>query len=244
MLKFQLITDNIARLEAPTKIAELLPSSVAVWLVKGDKGFVLIDSGPPEFAGEIVDAISKATNGRGPSIVLLTHAHYNHAGSLTAIRMAWNPPIAAHRAEIPFVKGDYEYSRIRSTSPMFWLGSLLMVATPWSIPNVQEIDQGQKIMGLTVLNLPGHTPGHLGFVHAKDRACICGDAAMNVGGRISGPFALTTPDKESAKQSLSRMTERNFKHLLPSHGTPILEQGRTRLFRYVRKGQKRKRPRK
>lgn len=235
MSEFQLVTENIARLELPFKVADLFSATVAVWLVRGQEGFVLIDSGPPQTAGDMVEAVSEATNGKGPTLVLLTHGHLNHAGGLSALRLAWNPPIAAHVHEAPYIIGGRDYSRIRSNNPLYWLGSILMEPTPWSIPNVSRINQGQTILGLSVIHLPGHTPGHLGFIHMKDRACICGDAVMHMSRRLMAPFILTTPNPKMAKNSIFRLTERNFEHLLPSHGPPILKVGRQRLFEFAKK---------
>jgi glyoxylase-like metal-dependent hydrolase (beta-lactamase superfamily II) len=242
MVEFQLVTENIARLELPFKMADLFSTSVAVWLVRGREGFVLIDSGPPQTAGDMVEAVSQATNGRGPSVVLLTHGHQNHAGGLSALRLAWNPPIAAHVHEAPYIVGSREYGRIRSNNPAYWLGSILIETPSWSISNVSRIDQGQTIMGLQILHLPGHTPGHLGFIHGMDQACICGDAVMHLGQRLMAPLTLTTPNPKMAKNSIFRLTERNFQHLLPSHGPPIMQVGRQRLFEYARKRAGKKTP--
>jgi glyoxylase-like metal-dependent hydrolase (beta-lactamase superfamily II) len=238
MLEFQLITEHIARLELPFKFAEMIKSSVSVWLVRSREGFALIDAGPPEAAGEMVDAISSATDGRGPSVVLLTHGHYNHAGGLSALRLAWNPPIAAHSDEVSFIRGDREYARVRSKNPWYWIGSLLMNKTPWSIPNVQLVEAGQTFFGLKLIHLPGHTPGQIGFIHELDRAVICGDAVLNQGGRLSNPFSLTTVDRDLAKRSILRLSERNFKHLFPSHGPPIMQEGRRFVFELVQKPKK------
>jgi glyoxylase-like metal-dependent hydrolase (beta-lactamase superfamily II) len=240
MSEFQLVTDNIARLEMTAKIADLFSTSVTSWLVRGDQGFILIDTGPPQTAGVMVDAVAEATGGKGPSLILLTHGHYNHAGGLTALQLAWNPPIAAHVEEVPFIVGDRDYPRIRSNNPGYWLGSLLMESNPWSIPNVSKVTQGQKLMGLNVMHLPGHTPGHLGFLHEKDRAFICGDAILNLGQRLMAPSFLTTTHPKLARHSIFRMTERNFMHLLPSHGQPILKEGRQRLFEYAQKKARRR----
>lgn len=244
MLEFHLITDHIARLELPFQFAGFFRTTVAVWLVRGQEGFLLIDSGPPARSGEVVDAVSSATNGRGPKVVLLTHGHFNHAGGMTALRLAWNPPIATHADETPFITGERDYSRVRSKNPAYWLGSLLMESTPWSIPNVQAVEHGQTLFGLTVVHLPGHTPGHLGFFHKEDKAFICGDALMNVSGRLSRPLGLTTQDMNVADQSIRRMAERNFNHLLPSHGSPIMKNGRQAVFTFAQKKFKTKKKRK
>jgi glyoxylase-like metal-dependent hydrolase (beta-lactamase superfamily II) len=212
--------------------------------VRGQEGFLLIDSGPLQTAGDMVEAVSEATSGKGPSVVLLTHGHLNHAGGLSALRLAWNPPIAAHVNEAPYLVGNRDYARIRSSNLAFWLGSILMESAPASIPNVSRINQGQTILGLNVIHLPGHTPGHIGFIHTQDQACICGDAVLNIGQRLMAPFGLTTPDPKTAKNSIFRLTERNFQHLLPSHGPPIMKVGRQRLFEYARKRAGQKAPKK
>ena len=235
MSEFHLITDHIARLDLPIKFAGLIRTSVSVWLIRSPEGFLLIDSGPPDTAGEMVDAVSSATDGRGPKVVLLTHGHYNHAGGLTALRLAWNPPIASHVDEAPFITGERDYSRVRSKNPAYWLGSLLMDTTPWSIPNVQAVEHGRTLFGLTIVHLPGHTPGHLGFFHKDDKAFISGDALMNVGGRLTRPLWLSTHDMKLAEHSIRRVAERNFVHLLPSHGKPIMEQGRKVLFAFTQR---------
>lgn len=240
MLEFHLITDHIARLELSFKYAQIVKFQVAVWLVRSREGFALIDCGPPETAGEMVEAVSGATAGKGPKVVLLSHGHYNHAGGLSALRLAWNPPIAAHPDEVPFVRGDREYARIKSKNPWYWIGSLLMDTTPWSIPNIQVVEPGQSLFGLKLIHLPGHTPGHMGFLHETDRAVICGDAVLNIGGRLSNPLTFTTYNPKIAKNSILRLTERNFKHLLPSHGPPIMDRGRNLLFEQVQKAQDRK----
>jgi glyoxylase-like metal-dependent hydrolase (beta-lactamase superfamily II) len=154
---------------------------------------------------------------------------------LTAVRLAWNPPIASHVEETPFITGERDYARVRSKNPAYWLGSLLMDTTPWSIPTVQAVEHDQTLFGLTVVHLPGHTPGHLGFFHKDDRAFICGDAVMNMRGRLSRPLVLTTQDMKLAERSIRRMAERNFIHLLPAHGKAIMEVGRKAVFAYAQK---------
>jgi glyoxylase-like metal-dependent hydrolase (beta-lactamase superfamily II) len=75
----------------------------------------------------------------------------------------------------------------------------------------------------------------MGLLHRADKAVICGDAVMHLFGRLSKPFPFVTPDLKTARQSIVRLSERDFHHLLPSHGPPILAKGRQSLIRYVRK---------
>jgi glyoxylase-like metal-dependent hydrolase (beta-lactamase superfamily II) len=88
-------------------------------------------------------------------------------------------------------------------------------------------------MGMAVIHLPGHTPGHVGFLHPTDHAMICGDAVMNLGGRLAPPFAMSTPDPAAARASMQRLAELDYLHLLPTHGPPILEHGRQAVLDFL-----------
>ena len=206
---------------------------MAVWLVRSADGWTLIDTGPPESADQMVSAIVRATEGQGPARVLLTHAHYDHAGGLAALRMAWNPPVMCHKAEVPFITGEADYRRLETQGFAPRLGRFFMRTAAWQVPIAKDLERGQSAAGMAVIHLPGHTPGQVGFLHPTDRALICGDAVMNLRGRLSPPIAAMTPDPDRAKSSMRRLGELDFDHLLPSHGPPVTGQGRRAVLDFL-----------
>ena len=56
---------------------------------------------------------------------------------------------------------------------------------------------------------------------------------MNLGGRLSPPFGIATPDPRMAEASMVRLGELDYDHLLPSHGPPILGRGRQVLLDHL-----------
>lgn len=233
MADFQRVSQHIFRLEVPFDVIGPISFPVAVWLVRVANGWTLIDTGPPETANLIISAINRVTGGSGLRQILLTHGHYDHAGGLSAIRMAWNLPIACHKDEVPFVTGEADHRHLPSRNPGFLIGRYFFPGPARGMPVTRELERGETTEGMVVIHLPGHAPGHIGFLHPEDQAIICGDAVMNLKGRLSPPTTFATPDPERANASIVRLAELDYAHLLPSHGKPILKTGRQAVFDYL-----------
>jgi glyoxylase-like metal-dependent hydrolase (beta-lactamase superfamily II) len=57
----------------------------------------------------------------------------------------------------------------------------------------------------------------IALYHRADRAVICGDTFMNLGGKLSPPFSMATPDPAAARRSMKKLAALDFDTLLPSH---------------------------
>ena len=234
-MDFERVSEHIFRMEITYQAAGPIRFPVALWLIQGDQGWTLIDSGPPDSDDVVVAAIARATRGQGPSQVLLTHAHVDHSGALNAIHVNWQPSLLCHAAEAGFVTGERDYRDLKTRNPLFWLLREFIPAPNVGLPVAHELQRGESVAGMVVIHLPGHTPGHIGFLHSADQAMICGDAIMNRGGRVTPPMRILTADTTLAQASIQRLAELDFTHLLPSHGEPILNEGRAAMLAYVGK---------
>jgi glyoxylase-like metal-dependent hydrolase (beta-lactamase superfamily II) len=232
-LAFERITDHIYRMELPFPVLGPLVVPVNVWLVDLGETWSLVDAGPPASGPALVSGLRQATDGQGVPRVILTHAHFDHAGGLAGLRLAWNPAVVCHRDEVPFVTGVAGYRGQRPRSLAFWFGRFFIRTARWRIPVARDLEAGQTADGMVVIHLPGHTPGHIGLLHSEDGAMICGDAVMNLRDRLSPPYAIATPDPITAEASIERLSELDFEHLLPSHGPPILGRGREAMLEYL-----------
>jgi hydroxyacylglutathione hydrolase len=230
---FEAISEHIYRLELPFRVFGPVPIPVAVWLIQRGDDWTLIDTGAVETSDSLVSAIARRTRGNGPKRVMLTHGHYDHCGGLPAVRAVWNPAILCHRDAVPFVTGEFGYQHLVPRSFAFWVGRFFMRRAQWEIPISRDLESGQAADGMAVIHLPGHTPGQIGFLHPDDQAMICGDAVMNLNGRLSPPFAMATADPRVARLSMLRLAELDYAHLLPSHGPPILARGREAMLEFL-----------
>jgi len=232
-LDFQQVTDHIYRIELPIHILGPVTVPVSAFLVEDSDGWTLIDAGPTETAQDLVVAINELTEGEGPRQVLLTHAHYDHSGGLGDVLLEWNPPLICHREEARFITGQSDYRYVPSRNLLFLLARYIIPQTGWGYPVARTLERGEAVAGMVVIQLPGHSPGQVGFLHPRDQAMLCGDALMNIGGRLSPPYRALSSDPVLAQQSIRRLAELDFLHLLPSHGDPILERGRLAVLDYL-----------
>jgi glyoxylase-like metal-dependent hydrolase (beta-lactamase superfamily II) len=230
---FEFVTDHILRLELEAFSFGPYSLPVCIWLVRVSDHWVLVDSGSAGASQQVLNAIRKVTGDRGPQTILLTHGHLDHAGGLSGLRVAWNPPFFCHVEEAPFLAGEIDYGQQKAGHLGFLFVKPFFPRTKVGSVISGTFERGQTVEGMAVIHLPGHTPGHVGFYHPKDNALICGDTVMNLGRQLSLPFAVVTPDLELAQHSVLRLSELDFAHLLPSHGEPILNVGREAILDFV-----------
>ena len=72
--------------------------------------------------------------------------------------------------------------------------------------------------GVEVIHTPGHTPGHLSLFVRKEKLLIAGDALRVEQGELVGPSETATPDMDSAKASLRKLTDYDIDRVLCYHG--------------------------
>lgn len=163
--------------------------------------WVLVDAGLPGRCGQILAAAeARFGAGAGPEAIVLTHGHFDHAGSALDLAEEWDVPIYAHRLELPYLTGRSSYPPPDPTIGgamaflsrfMPWrandLGARLQELKPHELPGVP---------GWNWLATPGHSPGHVSFFRPSDRVLIAGDAfaTMNMdawSGLVTGKQVLS-----------------------------------------------------
>lgn len=195
------------------------------YLVRGASGAVLVDTGLPGHAAALVGILGElGLLPGGLTAVLLTHRHLDHAGGAAALRARCGVEVLVHEADAAAVAG---HDRLSPGGP--GLGRL---AEPLAALLDQRVFRyrpceatairgGWRGHGLTLVHLPGHTPGHCGFFHQRTGVVFAGDAAMNRRGRVSGPSGLFTVDREAARRSLTRLAELDGALYCFGHGRPL-----------------------
>ena len=163
----------------------------------GDGDCALIDAGvgDPRHLDAIADALA-ARSGR-LSRVLVTHAHIDHIGGVTAIAARW--PNATF-AKIPWSGRDDAY------------------AVRWTpLADDEHVSSGGA--DLAVVHTPGHAPDHACFWSAADRVLFCGDL-VTPGTTVVIP-GTRGGDLSAYLSSLARVRALDATTLLPGHGDPV-----------------------
>ncbi len=89
-----------------------LPVSIANVYFVGERGrsWTLVDAGVPDRADDIrAAAAERYGEAARPEAIILTHGHFDHAGSARILAEGWDVPIYAHRLEMPFITGRSRY---------------------------------------------------------------------------------------------------------------------------------------
>jgi glyoxylase-like metal-dependent hydrolase (beta-lactamase superfamily II) len=175
---------------------------------------------------------------RPPSAILLTHAHFDHVGSLRALLDRWDVPVFAHELELPYLTGRSSYP---APDPLVGGGAMAWMSRFY--PR-KPIDLGERVHALpsdgSVPRLPGwrwvatpgHSPGHVSFVRERDRAVIAGDAVITTRQEsllavasqrveLHGPPAYYTQNWYAAAQSVRTVADLEPTLLLSGHGVPL-----------------------
>ena len=226
-----------------------IPISIAnAYIVGTKKDWTLIDTGTPGNEDRVIKSVKEVFDkNAAPEAILLTHGHFDHAGSARALAEHWDVPVYAHRLEIPFLDGRSAYPPPDPTVGGFMSQMIRF------IPNkkmdvgdhLQELDTDDLpgLRGWECYETPGHTPGHVSFFRPDDNVLIAGDAFTTIDQDsfvgmvsrtpvVSRPPAYYTCDWDSAQNSVEILAGLRPHVLAAGHGVPM--QGRIALQQLIR----------
>ena len=196
---------------------------VNAYLVDGDAGVVLVDTGLPRRHGAVESALGEI--GRTPSdvvAILLTHAHADHTGGAARLAASTGAPVIASTGDAPAVCGDAPVPPPPIMGGWLrFLAPLVPRAEPVAVDHAVDESHGDGLPGdLAVLETPGHTPGHVCYL--LDRAggiLFVGDAAVAKDGAVgSGFMNRATPTWQA---SIDHLAHQDFETALFGHSGPI-----------------------
>lgn len=190
-------------------------------------GDVLVDAGGRQHA----KALLKAVAGRPVAVHALTHAHPDHQGSSKAVTEALGIPFAVPAGETgPAETGDF--SGGARTRRAQW--SARLFGGPGR-PVDRALQPGDELGGFTVLALPGHSPGHVGYWREADRALVAGDALRNLSyatgrGRPALPAWFFNSDQDEVIASAQQIATLRPALLAFGHGRPVIGESAVQRF--------------
>lgn len=181
---------------------------------------VLIDAGTRQAERRIFKQIA----GRQVSLHALTHAHPDHQGCSHVVCERLGIPLWCGADDVPAVEtpgGVFNPKApgwLNRAEQRWWTGPPHPVA--------KALREGDEVAGFTVLDVPGHSRGHVAFWRESDRVLILGDVINNVNvltGRpgLNEPPAMFTPDPARNRASARRLAALRPALACFGHGAPL-----------------------
>ena len=210
------------------RITPIRMLSSNAYVVANGRKAILIDCGMKKKEKKILAALEQMhLSPNDIQLIILTHTHYDHAGSIAALQQITGAKILVHKAEAgcleegycAFPKGTMWFPKIMSAignALNKWVGRYKPVAPDIAISRRFDL----KPYGIDgyVLPTPGHTAGSLSVVIEENHA-IVGDTLFNIFKHSCYPPYAN--DQEGLLKSWKKLLETGCEHFYPGHGKPF-----------------------
>lgn len=189
------------------------PNAINVYLV----GDVLVDAATRHAGRRILRQVF----GHRVTAHALTHAHPDHQGASKEVCERLGIPLWCGERDVhametrDFGQADHWVNR---TLERLWAGPPRKVD--------RALHEGDEVGGFTVIDVPGHSAGHVAFWRESDRALVLGDVLNNVNvmsGRtgLYEPQVIFTLDPAQNRDSARRVAELEPQLVCFGHGPPL-----------------------
>lgn len=199
-------------------------------------GWVMVDAGLKSTARKVRNLVAEVFGkGSKPTAIIMTHAHFDHRGSLIELAEEWGVPVYCHHQERPYLTGQSSYP-----PPDPSVGGGMMALLSFTYPKgpinaesyLKELPEDGAIPELADwkwIHTPGHTPGHISLFREKDGVLVAGDAFVTTMQEsvlavatqkkfVCGPPKYFTPDWGAAARSVKELAALEPNVITTGHG--------------------------
>jgi len=202
-----------------------------IYLIKTSGGFVLIDAGGQRKERRFEYLLAReGIRPRDIKLIIITHAHYDHVGSLAGIKRACGSQVLAHPLEAEIMATGEAVIPPGTTLPgktISMIGRrtrnvLSFEPIQTEIKVSTEYDMGIYGIKGSIVPTPGHTPGSISLLMNNGNAYV-GDLAVNWAwtGFLPG-FAEA---ENEIYRSWDMIIQRGVKNVFPAHGSAFKIRG-------------------
>ncbi len=182
---------------------------VSAYVLARGNEVAIVDTGVRGSSSTIEDALHALSFGWADvDHVIVTHAHGDHVGGLDAV-LTLAPDSVGYAGS-----GDID----NLTVPR----------------DIVSLDGGEEILGLQIVNTPGHTPGHITAFDPGTGLLLAGDAMIVSDGSLAGPAGEFSDDLDLANDSVKALAGdalggNEVNTILVGHGDPVTDNAGSQL---------------
>lgn len=212
-----------------TTVTPIRLSLSNAYLIEGEEGAILVDSGSPGETKAILRAMQKANvDVSSLRLILHTHAHSDYAGSTDELRQLTGASAAIHAADAHLLRSG----RNGPLPPTRLEARLIKPFVDRPFPALEPdlcfdgaLDLAAYGVDGRVMPTPGHTAGSISVLLGNGDA-IVGDVMM--GGVMGGHFLSNRPafhyfaqDLDTVRRSISSLLRAAPARFFVGHGGPL-----------------------
>lgn len=194
----------------------LLPYSINAYLVED----VLVDAGTRHSGGKIL----KQVGAHNVSAHALTHSHPDHQGATHEVCTTLDIPLWVGERDVDAAENPDLIRQRQPDHPVARFYTKIFVGP--GHPVDRHLREGDEVAGFKVLDVPGHSAGHVALWRESDGVLILGDVLTNLD-QLTGlpglhePKPYLTPDPAENRRSARRLAELEPRLVLFGHGKPL-----------------------
>ena len=207
------------------KVIEIQSLISRQYLVEGENGYLLIDTGLSNNYAHIINFLERRSISLSSiELVVITHADGDHYGCLAKLQAKLPPMICAaseiEAAAIRQGKSSRELKDSSVFSPIYFkLSAPLFISPSARIDRILSVGEELPYLGgLEILDSSGHTPGHISLWSKSTRTLFCGDSIWPKGKHLSPSTGANTWNQQKACLAFENQLALQPDRILGGHG--------------------------
>lgn len=191
------------------------------YIVENGVDGILVDTGKRKFVNRVMEACRQYH----VKLIVLTHAHFDHAENAAQISNALGIPIGMSEKDCNLIQSNAN----QILSAESFLGKIVLSVSlkDFSARTLQEfqpdifLKDGDSLsaygVNASIIALPGHTDGSIG-IDVENKGLIVGDALMNM---FYPTVSMLYHDKSEMLDSAGKISRLGNRTIYFGHGKPV-----------------------
>lgn len=190
------------------------------YIIENGTNAILVDTGKKEYVNQVL----KACEPYSVKLIVLTHAHFDHAENAAQISEALRVPIGMNEKDYDLIESNTNQELFSET----FFGKIILSASLKDFsarpmrafqPNILLKDKDSLSdygINASIVSLPGHTNGSIG-IDVDNKYLIVGDALMNM---FYPTVSMLFHNKNEMLESARKISKIGDRTIYFGHGKP------------------------